>query len=71
MFRACFFPFLHKGIFLHIIQNVDSNCQYTVGGLTCNGKVATPSVFLCLTPETVTWAGFHLPITDFSNCAVR
>lgn len=69
VWSAFFLPSWIRGV--HIIQNVDSNCQFTVGSLTCNGKVATSSVFLCLTPETVTWVGFHLPITDFSNCAVR
>lgn len=43
------------------------NCQFAVGGLTGIGKVAAPSVFLCLTPETVTWVGFHLPSLTFQT----
>lgn len=65
---ACFFPFLSKG-YTH--NSKCGLCQFAVGSLTCNAKVATSSVFLCLTPETVMWVGLHLPITDFSNCAVR
>jgi len=53
------------------VQNTDSNCRNTAGSLACSEKTATSSVFLCWTPETATWVEFHLPITDFSNYAVR
>lgn len=65
---ACFLFLIFLASLISIVQRMDFNCPNAV---CSNEKVATSSVFLCLTPETVTWVEFHLPITDFSNYAVR
>lgn len=66
----CMLPprFLNKGCMCSSEYGLQSSKYCWQSCLQC--EAATSSVFLCLTPETVTWVEFHLPITDL-NYAVR